>query len=289
MEHQSDTASRSASAEISLLDLWRVIWSGKILIVAVTGSCVLLAVAYALLATEWYRAETLLVPAENSAATDLGGQLVGLAALAGIPSRSASSNTTESLAVLRSRGFAREFIRDLELLNVLLGQEGQEHEEILDIRDAVKFFHDNVLRVSEDRDTGQVRVAVEWLEPAVAAEWANTIVLRLNSRMRDRALQQAEANIEYLRSEIVTNEVITLDQTISRVMEGEMQKLMLARGNEEFAFRVIDHAEPPRKRSRPRRSLIVATVLVVSGILSILIVFARAAIRSASSMSTPAS
>ena len=32
---------------------------------------------------------------------------------------------------------------------------------------------------------------------------------------------------------------------------------MLARGNEEFAFRVIDRAEPPKVRSKPNRRMIV--------------------------------
>jgi uncharacterized protein involved in exopolysaccharide biosynthesis len=62
-------------------------------------------------------------------------------------------------------------------------------------------------------------------------------------------------------------------------METEMQKLMLARGSDEYAFRVVDPAEPPRKRSRPKRTLLVISAFVVGGVLSVLIVFIRSAFR----------
>jgi uncharacterized protein involved in exopolysaccharide biosynthesis len=78
---------------------------------------------------------------------------------------------------------------------------------------------------------------------------------------------------------MASNNIVTLEQSISRIMETEMQKLMLARGNDEYAFRVIDHAQPPRVRSRPRRSLLVASAFVVSGMFSLLLVFIRAAFR----------
>jgi len=54
---------------------------------------------------------------------------------------------------------------------------------------------------------------------------------------------------------------------------------MLARGNEEYAFRIIDRAEPPRKRSRPRRTLLVVSVFVVGGMFSVLVAFIRSAFR----------
>lgn len=253
----------------------------------ITGFITVIAVAYALLATEWYRAETLLVPADNSGMSEIGGQLSGLAALAGIRTGAGNSNVAKTLAVLRSRAFARDFIEEFELLDVFV-KGSDDPEEQPDMRDAVRFFHENVLRVSEDRDTGQVVLAVEWKKPELAAQWANTLVNRLNNRMREQALRDAESNINYLRTEMASNNVVALEQTISRVMEGEMQKLMLARGNEEYAFRVIDMAEPPRVRSRPRRTFLVASVFVLSGILSLLIVFTRSAIQRHASTETPA-
>ena len=268
--------------EITLLDLWRVIWNGRYVVIAITGVFTLAAVAYALLATEWYRADTLLVPADNQSMTDIGGQFGGLASLVGSGLGGAGSGATEALAVLKSRKFAQEFISENGLLELFLEGEGKQ-DEPLDIREAVEFFHQNVLRVAEDRETGHVTLGVEWTDADTAAYWANILVGRINSEMRERAATEAQTNIEFLRKEIASNNVVALEQSISRIMEAEMQQLMLARGNDEYAFRIIDRAEPPRKRSRPKRTFLVVSVFVVSGILSLLIVFIRSAFRGADS------
>jgi uncharacterized protein involved in exopolysaccharide biosynthesis len=275
----SDSSPRPAENEITLLDLWRVIWDGKYLIIGLTGVITLIAVAYALLATEWYRANALLVPADNQSMAEIGGQLGGLASLVGIGLGGAGSGSDEALAVLKSREFARAFITENELLDLFLDGNGDGNKSP-DMRDAVEFFHENVLRVSEDRETGHVTIGAEWTDPDTAAEWANTLVGRLNAEMRERAATDAQANIEFLRKEIASNNVVVLEQSISRIMEAEMQKLMLARGSDEYAFRIVDRAEPPRKRSRPKRTLLVISVFVVSGMLSVLIVFIRSAFRS---------
>ena len=49
---------------------------------------------------------------------------------------------------------------------------------------------------------------------------------------------------------------MTLQESLGKVLESEMQKLLLARGNEEFAFKIIDKATPPKKRYRPYRALV---------------------------------
>ena len=268
--------------EITLLDLWRVIWNGRYVVIAITGVFTLAAVAYALLATEWYRADTLLVPADNQSMTDIGGQFGGLASLVGIGLGGAGSGATEALAVLKSRKFAQEFISENGLLELFLEGEGKQ-DEPLDIREAVEFFHQNVLRVAEDRETGHVTLGVEWTDADTAAYWANILVGRINSEMRERAATEAQTNIEFLRKEIASNNVVALEQSISRIMEAEMQQLMLARGNDEYAFRIIDRAEPPRKRSRPKRTFLVVSVVVVSGMFSLIVVFVRSAFRGSAS------
>ena len=73
--------------------------------------------------------------------------------------------------------------------------------------------------------------------------------------MRQRALAEAEANVKYLRREFESTSIVALQQSISGLLENEMQKLMLARGNSEYAFRIIDRAEVPRAPSKPRVTL----------------------------------
>ena len=279
-----DAMSVSTGADIDLLELWNVFWSSRWLISAITAVFVTLAVVYALIATEWYSADVLLVPTEERSTQGLGGlvgQLGGLASLAGVSV--GGGDNVEPLAVLTSRDFTRAFIEDLDLLTVLFADDWDEErqrwkfedpEDWPDLRDAVKYFDEEVRSVDEDSN-GLVTLTIEWTDRDTAAEWANLLVKRLNDRMRQRALQEAETNVAYLQEELTDTNVVTLRQSISRLLETELQKLMLARGNEEFSFRVIDRAEPPKRRSKPNRILIVALALVFGGIISMFIVFVR--------------
>jgi len=110
-----------------------------------------------------------------------------------------------------------------------------------------------------------VRLTVEWKDPVLAAKWANEFADLLNDRMRQRALSDAQTSIVYLREELgKTNEVV-LQQSISRLIESEMQKITMARGNPEFAFKVIDRAEVPKRKSSPQRVLIVFAAAFLGG------------------------
>jgi uncharacterized protein involved in exopolysaccharide biosynthesis len=124
-----------------------------------------------------------------------------------------------------------------------------------------------------------VTLSIRWKDPDTAAEWANVLVQRLNDRLRQQALTESERNVAYLQKEMAATSVVSLQQSMGRVLEGEMQKLMLARGNEEFAFKVIDRATPPKLRESPKRSLIAIVSMLAGGFLGVLFVFLRKAIQ----------
>ncbi len=274
-------------AEYTLLDLWRVVWRDRWLVLLITVSITLAATTYSLMATQWYRAHAVLMFADEGLQPGLGRQLGGLAALAGLNNLDGGSSRGEALAVLRSRDFAGEFIRANDLLTTFAkfpegaSVEALETESVssIDIRDAVRFFHENVLGIQEDRNTGQITLSIYWTDPNIASIWAAELISQINGRMRDRALREAEANVSFLTQELSENSIVTLQQSIGNLLQNELQKLMLARGNDEFAFRVIDPPEPPDKRARPRRTLIVVTAFLLAGMLSLFVVFVRHALR----------
>lgn len=272
----------SADDEVNLRDVWDILWGGKWIVIALTTLFLFGAIVYALSATEIYRSEALLAPAEEKSTPTIGG----LAALAGVSVGGAGS--AEALAVLKSRQFLHSFIEQHNLMPLLFhdrwnAERGEwilgRGEEAPDIRAGVNYFREKILHVRESRETGLVTVGVEWTDPEIAAEWVSNLIRRLNDRLRERALQEAERNVAYLRSEVAKTNTVALQQSIGRLLESEMQKLMLARGNEEFAFNVLDPAVPPTKRSWPKRSLIVGIGTVVGGMLGVFLVFFRHAVR----------
>ena len=149
------------------------------------------------------------------------------------------------------------------------------------MRDAVENFKKNVISVSEDSSNGLVTLTVQWTDPQLAADWADLLVLRLNTHLRQRALAEAESNVEYLRGELSGTNLVTLQLSVGRLLETELQKVMLARGSEEFAFRVIDRAQVPKIRFKPNRTLIVVLATLLGGMLSVLFVFTSHAVRAA--------
>jgi len=264
---------------ISLRQVLGILWSGKTVIIATTILFAIGSVAYALLAKEIFRAEALLVPAEQQSAPMIGGQLGGLAALAGVNMTEGSG--VEALAVLRSRQFARDFIEQRDLMPVIFEDEWDaENErwltddptEMPDLRDGVKLFHEEILLVSEERGTGLVTLGVEWTDPDVAAEWASVLVRRLNDRLREGALREAETNVAYLESEMTNTTLFNLQESIGRLLESELQKLMLAKGNEEYAFKIVDPPVPPKQRVRPKRALTAVVGTLLGGLLGVFIV-----------------
>lgn len=265
--------------KISLRQTWQILWRGKQIVIATTIIFALGSVTYALLAKEIFRAEVLLVPATEQSAPMIGGQLGGLAALAGVST--GGRGDVEALAVLQSRKFARDFIEQLNLMPVFFAEDWDAEKgrwwendpaEAPDIRDGVKFFREDILKVSEERTTGLVTLAIEWTDPGVAAEWAGILVRRLNDRLREGALQEAQTNVAYLQSEMAKTTLATLQESIGRLLESELPKLMLAKGNEEFAFKIVDPAVAPKQRVRPKRALTAIIGTMLGGLLGIFIV-----------------
>lgn len=277
-----EKAATSANEEINLLALVRTIWLGRWLLVTVTAGSTLIGVAYALLAPEWYRAEVVLAPADQQSYA--GGALAGLAGLGGLASLAGinlpNPGPQQPVAVLESNAFARAFIEDQGLMPVLLSEVSS--TDPLDIRDAVRFFDTRVRAVSEDRRTSLVRLSIRWRDAETAAAWANGLAKLLNDRLRQQAEEEAERNVTYLKKEMVATVIVSLQQSLGSLLEAEMQKLMLARGNEEFAFKVIDDAVAPKRPDSPKRALIVVVAFFAGAVLSVMILIVRGAIRSAS-------
>jgi uncharacterized protein involved in exopolysaccharide biosynthesis len=286
--HEAANRMREDDEVLDLSALSSKIWQGKWLIIGVTAVFTLSSAVLVLILTSWYRADVVLAPVRATSADDLAsplGSLGGLASLAGI---SVGSSTSEPLAVLESRDLAREFIEQQNLLPVLFARQWDaklarwtptDPKDWPDVRDGVKYLIEKIRTVKDDKKSGLVTLTIEWKDAKTAAAWANLFVDRANERIRARALLEAQANVSFLQRELAKTSVVTLQQSIGRLLDTELQKVMLARENKEFAFRVIDRAEVPKYRVWPKRELFVALATLFGGVLSIFLVFLRDGIR----------
>lgn len=110
--------------EIDLKELFSVIWQGKWLIIILTALFTISGVFYALSQANTYKAEVLVAPAQEESGGGIGGQLGGLASLAGVNIGGSEGGVkVEALAVLSSRKFVNAFIVKYDLLVDLMASE----------------------------------------------------------------------------------------------------------------------------------------------------------------------
>ena len=264
---------------IDVMELIAALWQQKSLIAGVTFLFAVAGVAYALLATPIYRAEVVLIPSEPEQGPRVPAGLGGLASFAGI-NLGSSVDDVQAVATLRSRAFAEEFISEKDLLPVLFADKwdvanerwaGDDPEEWPDIRDGVKFFTEEVRSVDVDTANGLVTLAVEWIDPELAAGWAEELVHRINERLRARDLANSERRLEYLNGQLEKASLAELRLAVSRLIENEMQTIMLAQAETEYAFRVIDPARVPNERVAPNRRLIVILATLLGGMIGVFV------------------
>jgi uncharacterized protein involved in exopolysaccharide biosynthesis len=274
-----------AEARDQFMDLGRLanrLWREKWIVLGVTLLVGFAGVLYAALATTWYRAEVILSPAQDMASSGIAAQLASMAGEVGLVAMGGRVSQVEPIAILRSKSFARSFIEKQGISQLLLSQKRASamfdlgaNDGSDDIRDAVSYFDKYVRSVSEDRRTGLVTLKVDWPDPVLASEWANLIAGEINRTVRDRALASAAQNIEYLTDQLRSTNIVSLEQSTQRMLEVETQKLMVARGNDEFAFRVIERADVPKDPVRPRRLLLVFASVLLGGLLGTLLALVR--------------
>lgn len=279
---------------ISLAEILRVINSQRRLILATTVACTVLAAILALVMTPVYRSKALLIPAvqeqESQGLSALANQFGGLAGLAGLTVGGRSSKD-EAIALLKSRDFTAQVIQTENLMPLLFADQwdaesgswkSADPDKIPTLNDAYRLFDREIRQVTEDRKTGLVTLTIDWNDRELAARWAQLLVERVNQRMRERAIEEAERSLEYLNLERQKTAIAEVQQAIYRLIENQVKTIMLANVRDQYAFRVID---PPAVADqddpvRPKRALMIVVGFVLGGLVSLFVAFIRNAVQS---------
>jgi uncharacterized protein involved in exopolysaccharide biosynthesis len=277
-----DTGQSIKEDEIDLLELIRTLLQSWKLIVGITIISTGLALTYALLSTEIFKAETLLAPAreEKSGVSSSIGQFGGLAAMAGI-SIPSDSNTEKVVATLGSRKFLTLFINNNNLLHVFFEDlwDAEAKTWILEPNQPEPSPNDgfsalkSAIKIDEDKKSGLITLSISWRDPKIAAQWANDLVKQLNEQLREQAIEDFHKRVGYLEQELTKTTLKDMREVLYNLLESEKQKAMLANVNEDFALEVIDPAVAPKHWEKPKRKLIVILGVVCGGFLGIFAVF----------------
>lgn len=256
--------------------------------ILVLGLCLLATMAIALLLPKRYETTILLAPAEEASEggnlSSLASQFGDFSSLAGL-SLNVSGSKEEAIAILESRSLAREFIADEnlmpELFHEIWDREGKkwlvEKEDEPTMWDAAALFERDIRKVSVRKTDGLIALSITWRDPMIAASWTNKLVARANEKIRQAAIVEANRSIKYLEDQLEKTSAVELRQGIYRLVENNLNTIMLASVREEFAFKVLDEATAPDEDdfSYPNRLVIAIAGTLIGFILATSVIFIR--------------
>lgn len=279
---------------IGLLELLRLLKAERGLIAAVIGAAVAVSVVPFFLMTPVYRAEALLAPVvleKHDGVAGLVSQFGDLAQLVERYVGAPKDQTAESIATLRSRALASAFIEERKLKAELFAERWDRQAqrwrgEAPSDLEAYELFDRRVRRVTVDRRSGLVTLAIEWRDPVRAAAWANALVAEVNARRRAEAIREAADSIRYLEQQLTRTSSVEIRQALYRLIEAQTKAIALARTRPEYAFKVIDPAVAPERPIRPQLLFLVAIGLAVGIAVALLAVLVRRALRAAAGPET---
>lgn len=267
LEMNESSDGSNSGDEISLNDTLSTLWRRKWLVVGVGFGFAAAAGVAAMLVPKSYVASSIVSPVTSSQGGSAGGglgalasQFGGLASLAGV-ALPGDSKKFEALAVLQSESLTEKYIRDNNLLPVIFYKKWDsdrnrwkdtDPKKIPTVWLANDYFKKKIRAVSNDTKTGLATVTITWTDPKLAAKWANDLIKLTNEYQRAKAIRESEVNLAYLNEQALKINEVAIRQGIYSLIQDEIGKVMLAKGSEEFALKVIDPAVAPERPFSPQ-------------------------------------
>ena len=274
-----------SSNDVVFLVRW--MWKRRLPLFLAAAIGAVLGVAMSFLSTPIYRAEAVVAFAgedQSGALGRAGGDLSSIASLVGVNVGGGGEDNEELLALLQSRVLGGQFIQQERMEQTLLdaphlrsalsGVIGSPVPADRKARSAYRVFAKVVRVVELDRKTGLVRVAMQWPNPRVAADWTNRYIALADDNFRRQRLARHRARSKALQAQLNVASTAEVRLAAARLMEGELKVIMSASTRGDFALRVVDPAVAPlpNERVSPSRPLylLVGVLLGVSLMLTVL-------------------
>ena len=281
--------------EVDIKELLKVLWGGKIIIIASTTVFSILAVLYSLSLPNIYTSTTLLSPVgqETSAGNSNGG-IGGLASLAGISlSGQSIGNSSKALTKVKTLSFYKENILPNIFLPDLVAIESWDSQNNIITYASNKFYDaesKTILKTASPQTTykmfmkivtfskdtnGFISISIKHQSPYIAKEWTELIVEQLNQFYRTQDKQQAESSMNFLNAQIAQTSFTEIKNIIAELLKQEIQKLSLIQANDFYVFSYLDPPIVKEEKSEPERSSISILGAVFGFMLSILVVLLK--------------
>ena len=255
------------------------------LFLTVSGAATLFAISY--LFTPVFKADITLVPSDETLGLDqnsLLGGFSGIASLIGAGGGALGNKESEAIAILKSRGLVWSYIQTNDLLPILFPKKwdpvahkwkSNKKGYVPTMEDGYRVFDKDIRNVAENRKTNVINLFITWKDPSLAKQWTDGLVDAANELLRRQQIERTTKNLDYLQTASEKTSIMEVKNSIYKLMESEIKKQMIAMGNKDYAFRVVDPAVVPERKAFPKRSYFAAFGAAVGATIWFLLVASR--------------
>ncbi len=270
--------------EIDLNELFLALWNRKILILLTTSIFAISSVLYSLSLPNIYTSTALLAPAtQDESLTSKIGNYSSLATIAGISLPGGSSGkSSEAIERIKSYDFFNEqLLPYIKIENLIAAKKWDQGSDKIIYDDKLYDVNENkwvrkvsfpmplkpsnqeayieyskILAISQDKKTKFVSISIEHVSPFLAKEWLQLIIKNINNHMRDLDKTIAENSINFINDTSQKTNLSEIKGALSKLLENQIQTLMLAEATSDYIFKRIASPMAPEKKSKPSRSII---------------------------------
>jgi LPS O-antigen subunit length determinant protein (WzzB/FepE family) len=250
--------SSSKENEISIIELWEVLFKKRLLIIVVTALFGVASIIYALTATELWKPEVMIYPSEidsneNSSLNSAISQFIS--------PNSQNTKTSKYLAILFSRNFLLKFIEDENISKNLFEEEWDTKKNTWKSEKPSEYALysqlKNSIEVDKEEATGIIRVSFTWYDKYFAASTVNKLIDQLNTHIRLSEVEEYKKQLTYIEDQIKKTNLNQVRSVLFNIVENLSSSIMIAETRLQYAFKVIDYASPPEFRFFPQRTNLV--------------------------------
>jgi len=140
------------------------------------------------------------------------------------------------------------------------------------IHDAFKKYS-RQLSIYQDQGDNFIYISFDHVSPNFAQEFVLLVIEQLNLKLRSKSLDEANAALNFLEDQLANTFLIELRNSISSLIQKQLEKKMLADVSENFALTPIERPFIEQEKESPSRLLLLIWATVGSLIILSMIVF----------------
>ena len=284
---------------IDIKELFIALWNRKFFITSITLFFAVISVIYALSIPNIYSSRAILAPAsESSSLSSKLGSLSAFAGMAGVnlPSDSSEPSIEAIERITSFDFFSQHILPNIKLENLMAVESWSLSANIINYDDEIFNANDQkwvrkvkapktlipteqeafrnfkkIISVSVNKKNEFINISINHKSPHIAKKWLDLVILNINESMREEKKKIVENSIDFLNERSLTTDINTIKDGIVKLLENQIQSLMMISANKDYVFKTIDSPQVPELKSSPNRPIICITITFLGGVLSVIL------------------